>query len=108
VVFDRRAVAFERGGYLPHIARGDVALVRARMDGDSLRAGLEARVHGVHHTGHAPTARIAQRRDLVDVDREADHPTCFSPTSQISRAQREISSASCPSSMTRSSGSVPE
>ena len=57
-------------GQLGHVAGADVALVRARVDGDALRASLQAQLGCARHTGDAQMARIAQQRDFIDVDRQ--------------------------------------
>ena len=48
----------------------DVALVGPRMNGDAVRARLERDRGGAHHARDAERARVAQQRDLVDVDRQ--------------------------------------
>ena len=52
------------------VERGDVARVGARMDGDARRAGVDADADRVDDRRQRPAARVAQRRDLVDVDAE--------------------------------------
>ncbi len=53
---------------LAHIVRPDMALVGARMDGDSIRPGVEAQPGGVNDAGDADGPRVAQGRDFVDVN----------------------------------------
>ena len=69
VVLDVRPLAQQRSE-LVHVARADVALVGPRVHGDALRAGQHGDARQRHHVGHLERARIAQQRDLVDVDRQ--------------------------------------
>src|SRR5262245_1093297 len=68
----------------------------------------------VEHRRQMAPARIAERRDLIDVDGKLDHvvytaaPTCCLTASMSSWPHARISRSSWPSSMTRSRGSVPE
>ena len=59
------------------IVRRDVPAIGARVHGDAVHAGVQADGNGVEHARHAAAARIAQRRDLVDVDRQADHESGY-------------------------------
>ena len=61
-------IFLEEPGDLPHIIGPDMALVGARMDGDSIRPGIEAQPGGMNDSGDADGARVAQRPDLVDVN----------------------------------------
>ena len=73
VEFDSRPLAFERARDVAHVLRRDVALIGARMDGDARHAGSKTHGHGVEHARLVAAARVAQRRDLVDVDGETNH-----------------------------------
>ena len=55
------------------IARRDVTLIRARMHGDAVGAGFDGGFCGFQHRRLRAAARIAQNRDLVDVDAECGH-----------------------------------
>ena len=58
------------GVQLGHVARADVALVRAGVDGDAVRARLQAQLGSARDAGNAQVARIAQQGHFVDVDRQ--------------------------------------
>ena len=79
--------------------RRDVPRVGARMHGDPGRAGIDARPARRRAPTAPPAARVAQRRDLVDVDRQLDHQACSSVavpalTARVARlTTRAISSA---------------
>ncbi len=51
---------------------GDVAAILAQMRRDAVRPGLRGDTRGAHRIGVAAAARIADRRDVVDVDAEAE------------------------------------
>ena len=55
---------------LDHVVAADVARIGARVHGDALRPGLQAQRGGAHDARDAEVARVAQQRDLVDVDRQ--------------------------------------
>ena len=59
-----------QGGNFIDIPRADVPLIRARVNGDALAAGLQAALGCAHHAGNVQVARIAQQRHLVDVHRQ--------------------------------------
>ena len=58
---------------LMHIVGADVAPVRPRMHGDAGGARFQNRPGAGHHVRSRTFARIAQPRDLVDVDRQRGH-----------------------------------
>ena len=66
-------MALQRFGDIAHVLGRDVAAISARVHGDAGHAGVETRRDGVEHTRLAPTARIPERRDFVDVDRKTNH-----------------------------------
>jgi hypothetical protein len=47
------------------------------MYGNARRAGVDTDVNGLEDAGNLPAARIAQRRNLVDVDGQLDHTLCY-------------------------------
>ena len=57
----------------PHVAVLDVAAVLAQVDGDAVGARQLAQRRRRDRIGIARPALLAQRRDVVDVDVEADH-----------------------------------
>ena len=57
-----------QGGDFIHVVSADVPLIRPRVDGDALRAGLQAQLGRTQHARDAQVAGVAQQRDLVDVD----------------------------------------
>src|SRR5262249_31002611 len=63
----------EPPGDVGDITGTDVPLVLARVDGDSGSACRETDVHGLQHARNLASARVAERGDLVDVDREPGH-----------------------------------
>ena len=69
VVFDRRPefVADQRRE-LGDVGAADVALVRARVHGDAMGAGLDHQSSRVRHARIADVALVAQQRHLVEVD----------------------------------------
>ncbi len=71
----RRHLEVERLGDLGLEARdvvvADVAAILAQMRRDAVGAGLDRDLRGTHRIGIAPAARIADGRDVVDVDAEA-------------------------------------
>ena len=63
----------ERGGGQPRdVLVADVAPVLAQMRGDVVGAGLDGELRRAQRIGIAPAPRIPQRRDVIDVDAEAD------------------------------------
>ena len=48
----------------------DMAAVFAQMRGDAVGAGLDRELRGAHRIGMAAAARIADGRDMIDVDAE--------------------------------------
>ena len=50
----------------------DVAAVLAQMRRDAVGAGLDRQQRGLHGIGMPPAARIADGRDVIDVDAEAE------------------------------------
>jgi hypothetical protein len=69
VELDARRLCAQEGGDLADVGGRDVPLVGSRMDRDARRAGIDAYLHGFENARDASAARIAQRRDLVHVDR---------------------------------------
>ena len=51
---------------------GDVAAVLAQMGGDAVGTGLGGEQAGAHGIGIAGAARVPDRRDMVDIDAEAE------------------------------------
>ena len=49
----------------------DVAAILAQMRGDAVGAGGLRDLRGAHRIGMQPAARVADRRDMIDVDAEA-------------------------------------
>ena len=74
VVFGLRPLLHQIG-QLIDIVRADVALIGARVHGDAVRAGLQRQRRSTQHAGNAQLARVAQQRDLVDVDRQGGATT---------------------------------
>ena len=56
-----------------HILVGDVARVGTRMHRDAVASGVEAGARRLQNVGKIFAARVAQQRDLVDVDAEPNH-----------------------------------
>jgi hypothetical protein len=69
VVFGGRPVLHQRG-QLVYVLAPDVAFVGARVHGDAVGTRLQAQRRGLDDARNAQVARIAQQRDLVDVDRQ--------------------------------------
>ena len=63
---------FERGHQPVDILVGDVAPVLAQMRGDAVGAGLRGGEGGADRIGMRAAARVPDRRDMVDVDAEAE------------------------------------
>ena len=73
IAFDVELAAgpvFHHGGNLEHIITSDVALVGSWVNGDALCARLKAQAGCANHVGNTEVARVAQQRNLVDVDRQ--------------------------------------
>ena len=72
----RRHLEIQRLGELRLQARNivvaDVAAVLAQMRRDAVGAGLDREQRGLHGIGMPPAARIADGRDVIDVDAEAE------------------------------------
>lgn len=80
VELDAVAQRLEQRRELEHVGRGDVACVVPRMHGDARYAGGDAHLRGLDDAGETGAAlgrltrpRVAERRDLVHVDREPHH-----------------------------------
>ena len=54
-----------------HVVVADVAAVLAQMRGDAVGAGLDRELGRAHRIGMPPAARVADGRDVVDIDAEA-------------------------------------
>ncbi len=50
----------------------DVTPVLAQMRGDAIGSGFDGEHGGTHRIGMAPAARIADGRDVIDVDAKAE------------------------------------
>ena len=59
------------GGEARDIVIGDVPPVLAQMRGDAVRPGLRRHQPGAHRIGIARPARVPDRRDMVDIDAQA-------------------------------------
>ena len=72
----RRHFEVERDGEPRHqrvdILVADVAAVLAQMGGDAVGAGLGRGERGAHRIGMVAAARVPDRRDMVDIDPEAE------------------------------------
>src|SRR5690606_27871301 len=88
---DRVAERRQTRGDRPHIVAGDVTFVGPGMHRDAGRAGRQACVDGVDHARHLTAARIAKRRDLVDVDAETNAYHLPLTAAAISSAQARMS-----------------
>ncbi len=110
VEFDASTVGLQLRRDLTHIRERDVTGVGAWVNRDAWRSCGQAHCDCLSHAWHRPAARVANRRDLVDVDREPGvaHPRCSFTLPAMSDAQPWISCWSRPSSITRNNGSVPE
>ena len=77
---------------LPHVVERDVPGVGAWMNGDPRRSGGDGDPCRVDDARHVPATRVAQRRDLVDVDAQPGprtpvrHPRCSLTVLTISAA----------------------
>ncbi len=60
-------------GQFKAVLRADVPLVRARVHGNTVRAGVDTHLRVLGHAGVGGVARVADQRDLVQVDAEGDH-----------------------------------
>ena len=60
-------------GELVHVLRADVPAVGARMNGDAMRACIERDLGRSRDAWDAQRTRVAQQRDLVQVDAEFRH-----------------------------------
>ena len=87
VVLDARVVGGQHPRERMHVVRPDVALVGTRMHGDALRPGGDDGARRVEDAGAASLARVAQPRDLVEVDGEGGHD----PRPKISATGRRSS-----------------
>ena len=71
----RRHLEIQRLGDLGlqprHVLVADMAAVLAQMRGDAVGAGLDRDQRGAHRIGMSAAARVAQGRDVVDVDAKA-------------------------------------
>ena len=71
----RRHLEIERPGQLAlepgDVGVGDVAAILAQVRGDAVGAGLDGQLRGAQRIGMAAAARVADGRDVVDVDAEA-------------------------------------
>ena len=65
---------------------GDVAPVLAQMGGDAVGAGLGGGEGGADRIGMSAAARVPDRRDMVDIDAEAEGHGCDPPASSPSTA----------------------
>ena len=72
----RRHLEIERLGQLRlqprDIVVADVAAILAQMRRDAVGAGRDREQRGLHRIGMAPAARVADGRDVIDVDAEAE------------------------------------
>ena len=67
VEFTPRPLA-QQGGKLAHVMSADVAAVGPGVDGDAVRARLQAKQGGAGDGRDAQMARVAHEGDLVDID----------------------------------------
>src|SRR5690606_3248879 len=68
-------------GEVEHVLAADVPLVGPRVNGDALRARLQAQLGRARDAGNAQVARVAHQGDLVDVDGQGGavvHKACRS------------------------------
>ena len=72
-------------GQRRHVAAADMALVGTRMHGQPVGAGIVRDAREAQHIGHPGMPRVAQQRDLVEVDAQSGHriPTCCAPGSGV-------------------------
>lgn len=55
-----------------NVVVADVAAILAQMRGDGVGARLHRELRAAQRIGMAPSPRVAQRRDVIDVDAKAD------------------------------------
>ncbi len=79
-----RTFCFDRLGEARDIGAADVTFVGTRMDGDAARAGLDGEAGERGDIRHAGVSRIAQQRNLVEIDAEAGHQPFTTATASIS------------------------
>ena len=60
-----------------YVGAADVALVGPRMDGQSVDAGIMRDAREFQHIGDPGMPRVAQERDLVEIDAEPSHRAQF-------------------------------
>ena len=72
---------------------GDVAAVLAQMGGDAVGAGLAAATGGADRIGMSAAARVPDRRDMVDVDAEAEMRPVITPAPSHRRSSRSAQPA---------------
>ena len=63
----------EHRGEIEDVLEGDVTRVGTRMDRDAVASGGDAGARRCDHVGDIAAARIAERRDFVEVDAETNH-----------------------------------
>jgi hypothetical protein len=69
-----------------------MAPILAQMRRDPVRAGRDRRERGLHGIGMPPAARVADGRDMVDVDAEAQVRRVGHAMTQICGATRRSNS----------------
>ena len=69
VVVGLRPLLHQRGKFV-YVLGADVTLVGPRVHRDAVRSSLQAQRGRFHDAGDAQVPRVAQQRDLVDVDRQ--------------------------------------
>ena len=92
-----------------HIILADVSRIGARMHRDAICAGIQTGTRGAHDIRFMTTARIAQNRNLVDVDAKAGAHVLRSPgmmtelgssgTTNTARPVKGLSTAAGPGAM---------
>jgi hypothetical protein len=90
-------IFLQQGGERVHVAAADVALVRARMDGDAGGAGVERDPRQADDARDRERALVAQQRDLVHVDRKRGRAAARVLARRHERVHR---SSACASIMT--------
>ena len=60
-------------GQRRHVAAADVPLVGTRMHGQPVGPGIVRDAREAQHVGHPGVPRVAQQRDLVEVDAQSGH-----------------------------------
>jgi hypothetical protein len=73
VELESRAPRPHQLGEPEHVVAADVALVRARVHGQPIGAGPMGDPAKAQHVRHTRPARVAQQRDLVEIDAEPGH-----------------------------------